>query len=87
MVLIRVPLRRILQVPIVGGVVCAVVVAATTMRGAAVRRTVTAGFRIALTTTSGFAWLSPSNDIFTKKTKLKRQIEMAVEMGKRRGEG
>ena len=67
MVLFRVPLRRILLVPIVGRIVCSVVVAGTAMRGAAVRRSVATSLRISVTTISGFAWLSPSNDIFTKE--------------------
>ena len=67
MVLIRVLLRRILLVLIVGRAVCAVVVAGSAMRGAAVCRTVTTSLRMTVTSTSGFAWLSPSNDIFTQK--------------------
>ena len=67
MVLIRVLLRRILRVPIVGRAVCAVVVAGSTMRGPAVCRTVTATLQIPVAPASGFAWLSPSNDIFTQK--------------------
>ena len=67
MVLIRVLLRRILRVPIVGRAVWSVVVAGTTLRGTAVCRTVAASLRFTVAMTSGFAWLSPSNDIFTKE--------------------
>ena len=77
MVLIRVPLRRILQVPIVGRFVCTVVVAGPALRGTAGRRTVAAAFRISLTTTSGFVWFSPSNDIFTQKT-ISTDIESII---------
>ena len=65
--LIRVSLRRILQVPIVGRSVCTVVVAGPAMRGSAVRRSVSTSLQISVATASGFAWLSPSNDIFTKE--------------------
>ena len=64
MVLFRVPLRRILLVPIVGRAVCSVVVAGTAMRGTAVCRSVTAPLQIAVATTSGFAWLSLFTDKF-----------------------
>ncbi len=67
MVLIRVLLRRILRVPIVGRAVCTVVVAGSTLRGSAVCRTVPATLQDTVATASGFAWLSPSNDIFTQK--------------------
>ena len=72
MVLIRVLLRRILRVPIVGRAVCTVVVAGPALRGAAVCRSVAASLRITVASASGFAWLSPSNDIFTKKDHLER---------------
>ena len=74
MVLIRVPLRRILLVPIVGRTVWTVVVAGAAV---AVCRAVTAALRIAVATSSGFAWLSPSNDIFTKKT-ISTDIESII---------
>ena len=67
MVLIRVLLRRILRVPIVGRAVCTVVVAGATVRGSAVCRAVTSTLSFTVAMPSGFAWLSPSNDIFTQK--------------------
>ena len=51
-----------------GRTVCTVVVAGTTMRGAVVRRTVTAMLQTTASTTLGSAWFSPSNDIFSEKT-------------------
>ena len=77
MVLIRVSLRQILQVPIVGRTVCTVVVVGTAVRGSAVRRAVSSSLPTSTSTASGFAWLSPSNDIFTKKT-ISTDIESII---------
>ena len=58
-----------------GRIVCAVVVAGTAMRYAVVRRIVATKLQIAVTSSLGSAWFSPSNYIFSEKT-ISTDIEL-----------